>query len=139
MVETGKVVPIPLTFSCCVKTTIHRCCWNHWYATEGLSDVALVTGSTAMVMDNGTAVATGPVGQLSAPDLNNEQWMYDPVAAIIQQVIMLNAGIEVHQPLNLEIEPPSCLPIQRIRRKTRFSRCLNLLKLFNSINLNLLK
>ena len=67
----------------CVKTTPYTdVVGTTGMATEGLSDVALVTGSTAMVMDNGTAVATGPVGQLSAPDLNNEQWMYDPVAAI---------------------------------------------------------
>ena len=80
MVETGKVVPNTTYVQLFVKTTPYTdVVGTTGMATEGLSDVALVTGSTAMVMDNGT-VATGPVGQLSAPDLNNEQWMYDPVA-----------------------------------------------------------
>ena len=45
-------------------------------ATEGLGDVKLVTGSTAVVMDNGSGA------QIVAPTLNNVQYLYDPVEAI---------------------------------------------------------
>ena len=44
--------------------------------TEGLGDVKLVTGSTAIVMNNGSAE------KIIQPTLNNEQYLYDPVKAI---------------------------------------------------------
>ena len=64
----------------CVKTTPY----SNVVGTSGpdqtaLQGVSLVTGSTAMVMNNNTDGGQAPI---TAPRLTNAQWMYDPVAAI---------------------------------------------------------
>jgi hypothetical protein len=92
----------------CVKTTPYTdVVGTSGMATEGLGNVALVTGSTAVVMNNGNPPQTGLVG----PTLNSEQWVYDPVNAInttgdnvecwnkedVQERLKKNATILVYQ------------------------------------------
>lgn len=63
----------------CVKTTPYTdVVGTSGMATEGLGKVALVTGSTAVVMNNSGSQETGLVG----PNLNTDHWVYDPVNAI---------------------------------------------------------
>jgi hypothetical protein len=71
----------------CVKTTPYtNVVGTSGMATEGLSNVALVTGSTAVVMDNKTVNTTDDTKSLakeiSAAALTEDQWLYDPVDAI---------------------------------------------------------
>jgi hypothetical protein len=92
----------------CVKTTPYADVVGTTGNNEGLGGVALVTGSTAIVMNNGT---TETATELLAPVLTDTQKLYDPVAAIqvtgdnvqcwtnkdVNDMLSMNATILVYQ------------------------------------------
>lgn len=75
--------------------------------TSNMGDIKYVTGSTAVVMDNGSSA------QITEPNLDNNQYLYDPVAAIrdpssdnnvecwtiddVKEILSKNATILVYQ------------------------------------------
>ena len=77
---TGKT-QFALRSAVCVKTTPYtNVVGTSGMATEGLNDVSLVTGSTAVVFKNTDLSGKQAIG----PNMDDNQWVYDPVAVINQ-------------------------------------------------------
>ena len=69
----------------CVKTTPYtNVVGTSGMATEGLNDVSLVTGSTAVVFKGLDLSRPAAEGGAQGPELARDHWVYDPVAVINQ-------------------------------------------------------